>query len=261
MTEPSAPTVSVIVPTHDRADLLPRAVSSVLDQTYTDFEIIVVDDASTDETRDVIAGFTDPRIRSIRREQSGGTSAARNAGISVARGEYMAFLDDDDEWLPYALENLLSILEATPSTVGLVYGWLDVVEDSSGRRRPGKRSMMSGDISNELLALNVPAQTSAWLVLSAAVRELGGGSMKVCTGETTRTLCAVSPSNTMWLSYRKLLCCSTPSMGTLGFPTILPRAYRTRSRSSGIISRLSLRNSPNAPMLSPLSSENSQSQR
>ena len=166
--------ISVIIPTHNRAGLLPRAVQSVLAQTYSDYELIIVDDASTDETQKVIAGFEDSRIRSIRREQSKSSAATRNTGITAARGEYMAFLDDDDEWLPSALENLLSVLDSAPSNVALAYGWLDVIDDSSRRRSVGKRSVISGDISGELLALNVPAPTSAWLVRTSAVRDLGG---------------------------------------------------------------------------------------
>ena len=94
------PKVSVIVPTHNRADLLPRAIDSVLAQTYGSYEILIVDDCSSDDTQDVIAGFSDPRIRSFRHDRNRGQSAAVNTGIAHARGGYVGFLDDDDEWLP-----------------------------------------------------------------------------------------------------------------------------------------------------------------
>lgn len=92
------PLVSVILPTHNRAALLDRAIGSVLAQTYRDFEIVVVDDASTDDTQQVIEGFADPRLRYIRHDRNRGAPAARNTGIAAARGDLIAFQDSDDEW-------------------------------------------------------------------------------------------------------------------------------------------------------------------
>jgi len=107
------PTVSVIIPTYNRAHLVGRAIRSVLNQTFQDFEIIVVDDGSTDNTEEVVKGFNDPRIRYIRHEENHGGSAARNTGICAARGEYIAFLDADDEWLSMHLHRKLQLLEET----------------------------------------------------------------------------------------------------------------------------------------------------
>ena len=115
-TRHETPKVSVIVPTHNRADLLPRAVDSVLAQTYGDYEMVIVDDCSSDNTQDVIAGFSDPRIRSFRHDRNRGQSAAINTGIAHARGEYIGFLDDDDEWLPTKLEGQVALLEASSPT-------------------------------------------------------------------------------------------------------------------------------------------------
>ena len=139
---PSAtPKVSVIIPTYNRAGLLPRAVNSVLSQTYDDYEIIIVDDCSTDNTRDVIAAFTDPRVLSIRHQTNRRQSASINTGISNARGEYIAFLDDDDEWLPAKLEKQVAILDSSSSNVGLVYCWMDMIEDSTGNISPAARGV------------------------------------------------------------------------------------------------------------------------
>ena len=93
------PLVSVIVPTYNRAAIVTRALRSILDQTYQNTEILVVDDASSDNTQEVIAGLRDPRIRYLRHDRNRGGSVARNTGIKAARGEYLAFLDSDDEWL------------------------------------------------------------------------------------------------------------------------------------------------------------------
>jgi glycosyltransferase involved in cell wall biosynthesis len=93
--------VSVVIPTYNRAQYVTKAIQSVLSQTYTDYEIIVVDDGSTDDTLGVLQAYAD-RIRILRQENAG-PSAARNTGIEAARGRWVAFLDSDDEWLPRKL--------------------------------------------------------------------------------------------------------------------------------------------------------------
>ncbi len=168
------PKVSVIIPTHNRAALLPRAVNSVLSQTFQDYEIIIVDDCSPDNTQDVIAAFSDPRVRSIRHETNRRQSAAINTGIANARGEYIAFLDDDDEWLPAKLECQVQILDSSANNVGLVYGWMDRIEDSTSRLIPSYRSIAEGDIFEDALALNIPGPTIVLLVRSSVAIEVGG---------------------------------------------------------------------------------------
>jgi len=111
------PRVSVIVPTYNHACYLPQAVQSVLDQTYVDWELIVVDDGSTDHTRGVVAQFTDPRLCCIHQENQG-LSAARNTGIRTARGVYLAFLDADDEWERKFLSCCVSVLDSDETLGG-----------------------------------------------------------------------------------------------------------------------------------------------
>jgi len=94
----SAPLVSVIVPTYNRASMLVRAIDSVLSQTFKNLEVLIVDDASTDNTGSIIEQLSDSRIRYLRHKTNRGGSAARNTGIQAATGKYIAFLDDDDEW-------------------------------------------------------------------------------------------------------------------------------------------------------------------
>jgi glycosyltransferase involved in cell wall biosynthesis len=101
--ERPAPTFSVVVPTFNRSQLVARAIRSVLDQTFTDFELIVVDDGSTDDTPKVLAAIQDPRVHLVHQENQR-LSAARNAGAAVAAAAWLTFLDDDDEALPGWLE-------------------------------------------------------------------------------------------------------------------------------------------------------------
>lgn len=106
------PTVSVVLPTYNRASVLARSIYSVLNQTYTDFEIVVVDDCSNDSTIEVIAAISDPKLRLIQLAKNSGPSAARNAGIAVSTGKYIAFQDSDDEWMADKLEKQVNAVEA-----------------------------------------------------------------------------------------------------------------------------------------------------
>lgn len=115
------PIVSVIIPTYNRAHLLGRAVGSIINQTYRDFELIIVDDGSTDNTRDVVESVNDNRIKYIRLDRNKGAAAARNAGIEVVKGEFIAFQDSDDEWLREKLEKQMQAFENCPQHVGVVY--------------------------------------------------------------------------------------------------------------------------------------------
>ncbi len=98
------PFFTVVIPTHNRSILLKRAVESVLSQTFEDFELIVIDDHSTDDTASVVKSFTDPRIRYLINQRTKGACGARNTGIFSAKGKWVAFLDDDDVWLPEKLK-------------------------------------------------------------------------------------------------------------------------------------------------------------
>lgn len=105
------PTFTVIIPTYNRGAVICKAINSVLNQTYQNFELIIVDDGSCDNTQDVVAGIEDLRVRYIF-QNNGGGSNARNTGIDAADGEYVAFLDSDDLFQPLHLENALPVLES-----------------------------------------------------------------------------------------------------------------------------------------------------
>jgi glycosyltransferase involved in cell wall biosynthesis len=116
------PLVSVVIPTFNRAHCIEQAIRSALKQNFTDYEIIIADDGSTDATEQAVARIDDPRVRFIRKT-NGGCSSARNFGVANAAGKYVAFLDSDDEWDPRWLETTVAIMEGDPAT-GAVYGSL-----------------------------------------------------------------------------------------------------------------------------------------
>ena len=155
------PSVSVVIPTYNRLKSLPRALESVLRQTFEDIEVIVVDDCSTDGTWDYLQSIHDPRLRIIRHETNKGGSAARNTGIAAARAVLVAFQDSDDEWL---VTKLATQVEEYRRVNDPEYGAIYCAKITSGEGRfgvYGPREVQymplpgydktSGDISRELV--------------------------------------------------------------------------------------------------------------
>jgi len=149
------PTVSIAIATYNRAHLLKRAIQSILNQTYQDFEIIVVDDGSTENTEEVVKSFTDKRIRFIKHKENKGLSATRNTGIKAARGKYVAFQDDDDEWLPEKLEKQMNVFKNAQRKVGVVYTGFWRIEGDKKIYIPSREiQQKDGDIHKEILKGN-----------------------------------------------------------------------------------------------------------
>jgi len=156
------PKVSIIIPTYNRAHVLKRAIQSVLNQTYKDFEVIVVDDGSTDDTKAIVKGLDDKRVLYKRHDRNKGVSAARNTGIVIARGEYIAFQDSDDKWLPTKLEEQMKAFAHARSRIGVVYTAFWYVRKDRRIYIPlPKVSKREGDIHNELLNGNFITPQSA----------------------------------------------------------------------------------------------------
>lgn len=156
------PTVSAIIPAYNRADLVAPAIQSAIDQTYQDIEIIVVDDGSTDNTEEVVNEFIkrDSRVRYIKHEKNKGGSAARNTGIKNARGEYLAFLDSDCQWLPEKIEKQLQVFSEGDARLGAVgSGTLNL---SGNKIRRSIRTGDFGDIYHKLLDHVGVRNTDSW---------------------------------------------------------------------------------------------------
>jgi len=130
------PIVSVIVPSFNRARLLPRAVASALSQTVTDIEVVIVDDASMDDTVQVVQAMADSRVRYVRLPAHQGEAAATNVGMAHAQGACVAFLDSDDVWYPTKLARQLEALDGSPDTIAV---FTDVVEQSPAGRQQRRK--------------------------------------------------------------------------------------------------------------------------
>lgn len=145
------PTVSVIVPTYNRLEKLKKAIGSVLSQTFKDFEIIVVDDGSSDGTKEYFDSTKqDVRVKYFYKENEGSPAISRNFGASFAKGQFLAFLDSDDEWLPFKLERQVSLLK---NEVDVVFTYSQAIT-SRNLCVSGYFPKKSGDIRVPLLLRN-----------------------------------------------------------------------------------------------------------
>jgi glycosyltransferase involved in cell wall biosynthesis len=166
-------TVSVIIPVWNAESTIAEAIDSVLSQTFRDFELIVVDDGSTDRTPDILASYGD-RIKTLRRANSG-PAAARNAAVAAASGEYLAFIDSDDRWMPEMLARTAAILDADPGCA-MAYCNLAMI-DSKGESLG--TSLIRGDCAHapsmeEILARMWPIMPSGALIRRSAFERCGG---------------------------------------------------------------------------------------
>jgi glycosyltransferase involved in cell wall biosynthesis len=147
------PLVSVVIATYNMARFLPLAVRSVLDQTYRQVEVLVVDDGSQDDTRALIQPLLDDRRVRYLYQENRGQAAAKNHGVREARGAYIAFLDADDLWVPEKLESQLPLFEASEKT-GVVYSRIAYVDEAGRRNGAPEYSLHRGRVSDQLLVFN-----------------------------------------------------------------------------------------------------------
>ncbi len=160
----ASPMISVVMPVFNVAPYVKDAVQSVLDQTYTDFELIAVDDGSSDQSVEILESFSDGRIRIIRHEHNRGVAAARNTGISAAEGEFLAFLDADDLMVPSRLENQLAFMNRDPSIALSAGGTKIVGPDGKPIARAGHTVILDTSAAAPSLVFGNLFATSAWMM-------------------------------------------------------------------------------------------------
>lgn len=171
------PLVSVITPTYNREDFLPEAIESVLSQDYENFEFLIIDDGSTDNSKEVIDGYMDSgKIRYFYQENSG-QSVARNKGISEAKGKYVCFLDSDNRWLPGKLSRSVAELETSPE-YDVLYADGTLINEAGEEISRENMTRYTGNIVMELLKDNCVSMNTT-MVRTHILREVGGFSSHV----------------------------------------------------------------------------------
>ena len=172
------PKVSIIIPTYERADCLNRLLNSILMQTYSDYEVIVIDDCSgnANEYDPIIRKYKDKlnAFTFVRNEKNYGTPThARNVGMLLAQGKYIAFCDDDDEWYPEKLQMQVEKFEESASDCGLIYTWADTLDEKTGEVLYRYRGEKEGNFIKELLKKDfIP--TSSVMVRKDALLAVNG---------------------------------------------------------------------------------------
>ena len=167
------PLVSVIIPSYNYARFLPQALQSVLTQSYPHTEIIVVDDGSTDDTSKILVNYGE-RIK-VLRKPNGGLPAARNSGVEISTGDYLAFIDADDLWLPQKLEKQIALFQQNADVALVHCGVQDV--DQNGKPLSDHLDGMSGQVADEMLFFRravILGGGSAAMVTRRAYDEVGG---------------------------------------------------------------------------------------
>lgn len=184
--------ISIVIPLYNKEATVSRAVHSVLKQSFQDFELIVVNDGSTDNSCEVVESFNDKRIRLIHQENAG-VSAARNRGIEEAKGEFIAFLDADDEWMPNYLATQVQLAKDYPNCAVFATNY-EFIDEQGKTTKPIIRripfSEESGEITNYFEVAShshPPLWTSAIMVCKKAIQQIGGFPVGIRSGEDLLT--------------------------------------------------------------------------
>jgi glycosyltransferase involved in cell wall biosynthesis len=166
----SSPLVSIVIPTYNHAPMLQRALATVIEQTYQNWNAIVVNNYSTDNTLEVVAKFNDPRIQCVNFRNNGVIGASRNEGIKLATGEYVAFLDSDDTWFPTKIEKCVASLENGSDLVCHAEYWID----ESGKSRLVTYGPSEAATHHNLIYKGNRISTSATMVRATLLKEVSG---------------------------------------------------------------------------------------
>lgn len=169
------PIFSVIIPTYNREAILGRAIDSILNQSYTHFELIIVDDGSVDNTKKIVEAYKDSRIKYVYKE-NGGQNSALNKGLELAQGKYIAFCDSDDLWLPLKLEKTYEKYSADNS-IDVVYCWTGIVRN--GRLELAREDYLEGYVYKEVLTQGYLTSPTFLSCKKACFDKIGEFDLKV----------------------------------------------------------------------------------
>ena len=164
--------VSVIMPTFNRAETISKAIQSVYEQTYKNWELIIIDDASTDNTEDIVKTIDDERIKYVKNECNRGANFSRNYGCKMAQGEYLAFLDSDNYWLSEKLEKQVQVLRSSSEKVAFVFCQIKLFNDEKVRVIPDDKFCI-GNVESIMKKYNV-IDTNAVLMKRVVFEKMGG---------------------------------------------------------------------------------------
>lgn len=168
------PLVTILTITRNRAHIIPRAIESILNQTYTNIEYIIVDGASEDNTREVVSSYKDSRIKYIALPENGSVIRSTNVGFSQANGEFITFLDDDDEYVETKIEKQVNLMMSLPETYGFVYCWMDYYDDAANKFLYTHKAELRGDVGCAVVESPVLSGTPTYFFRRNAFEELGG---------------------------------------------------------------------------------------
>ncbi|OKH45464.1 glycosyl transferase family A [Calothrix sp. HK-06] len=166
------PRISVVIPAYNSEKTIVKTIDSVLKQSFTDFELIVINDGSQDKTFDVVSKINDPRIK-IFTYPNAGANVSRNRGLSLAEGEFISFLDADDIWTPDKLASQLQALENN-SNAKVAYSWTDNIDDNDKFLLVGTHITANGDVYEQLLISDFLENGSNPLICKETISKLGG---------------------------------------------------------------------------------------
>lgn len=166
------PQVSVIIPTYNRENLLQKAIESVTNQTFQDFEILIIDDASTDNTEAVVKNLKNDKIKYFKLQKNSGQCVARNYGIKRAQGKYIAFLDSDDEWLPEKLKKQYECFTKGPEDLGSVYSYSFTKDMIKNKTSLIQGKYYRGDIYKKCLEGFCPPTPSLFMIKKEALEKV-----------------------------------------------------------------------------------------
>lgn len=168
------PLVTIFTITRNRCDLLPRAMKSILNQTYRNIEYIIIDSASTDDTENVIKSFKDDRIRYVKLDQNETFGHCINMAVHLATGKYVTELDDDDEYRLDKIEKQVKLFESLPEDYGMVYCWMTYFDNKTGEQLKIHKAELRGNVINEVVEKPTVSGTPTLLFKKSIFERIGG---------------------------------------------------------------------------------------